>query len=90
MTVLLKGLKVLDIKTYQCKKCSRFFDSECICTYCLDTRTKLCGQITIQLDMARDFIEWANTTAFCNSGQHIVDRMANHLEEDIKEINNHI
>lgn len=36
--------------------------------------------ITVTLEDAREFVEWAKDKAFCNSGQHICDRLANQFE----------
>ena len=72
--------------TYKCKKCGRFYNEEMICPYCLDTITLLCGSITVDFEEAREFIKWAKDKAFCNSGQHICDRLANQFEQTIKKI----
>lgn len=33
--------------------------------------------------MAREFLKWSKDKAFCNSGQHIVDRLSMEFEEQL-------
>lgn len=37
--------------------------------------------IKILIDLAKEFVEWASSKSFCNSGQHICDRLASYFEE---------
>jgi len=44
--------------------------------------------LSIDWDDAKEFIAWMKDKSFCNSGQHICDRVANSLEEQISNIVN--
>jgi len=72
-------------ETYECSKCGRYYNERIICPYCLDIFTELVGHIFVSNDMAKEYIEWAKDKAFCNSGRHICDRLANLFEENIKQ-----
>lgn len=41
--------------------------------------------IQVSFEDAKEFIEWADGRSFCNSGQHICDRLANQFEYVLKE-----
>ena len=69
---------------YKCLKCGRFYFEEIICPYCLDTITQLQNHIPVSIGDAKEFIEWARDKAFCNSGQHICDRLASQFEKTLK------
>ena len=43
-------------------------------------------KIKISLEMAKEFIKWAKDKSFCNSGQHICDRLATEFEEQLSAI----
>jgi hypothetical protein len=72
-------------ETYECLKCNRFYSEEIICPYCLDKITQLCGSISVNYQDAQEFVEWAKDKAFCNSGQHICDRLAIHFEQELEK-----
>lgn len=36
--------------------------------------------IEVNIEDAQDFVEWAKGKAFCNSGQHVCDRLATYFE----------
>ena len=40
-------------------------------------------QIMIPEDLAKEFTDWARPKSFCNSGQHVVDRIAAHIEKQL-------
>ena len=40
--------------------------------------------VMVSDELAREFVEWAKDKAFCNSGQHICDRLATRFEEQLK------
>jgi len=46
------------------------------------------SKISVDWDDAKEFIVWVKGKSFCNSGQHICDRLANHFEETINLIVN--
>lgn len=37
-------------------------------------------EVKIPIEYAKEFIDWAANKSFCNSGQHICDILARHLE----------
>ena len=41
--------------------------------------------IPVSIDLAKEFVEWASDKSFCNSGQHVCDRLANFLESYIED-----
>ncbi len=42
-------------------------------------------RITINSNLVQEFVDWTKDKAFCNSGQHICDRLANKFEQALKE-----
>lgn len=38
-------------------------------------------ELATLISLAKEFVEWAKDKSFCNSGQHICDRLANYFEE---------
>lgn len=42
------------------------------------------NDITIPKYLAKEFMEWASKRSWCNSGQHIVDRLADYIERKLK------
>ena len=43
--------------------------------------------IEIPTDLAKEFVEWADRKSFCNSGNHICDRLANYLGSFLEKLN---
>lgn len=42
-------------------------------------------EVKIELELAQEFVDWAKYKSFCNSGQHVCDRLATELEGQLKE-----
>lgn len=41
--------------------------------------------IEVSIKDAQEYVDWAKDKAFCNSGQHICDRLANQFETELKQ-----
>lgn len=41
--------------------------------------------VLIPKDLAKEFCRWSDSRAFCNSGQHIVDRLSVEIEQQTND-----
>lgn len=43
-------------------------------------------EIKIPVHLAEEFLDWTENQIFCNSGQHICDRLSEHFETELGKL----